>query len=254
MPANSDGEPIPKTITIPLNELAKNELDYYKSRADAVFNEDENTLTVPNPELEISEQAEAKLDEAAVADEDVPPVPDAVRAKLEKAYEKHGTGGKGESRGAATNEPKGPVEPEVTEADRREFVRCLLGDSLFTKTYTLMGGDLRIILSERSAEQEEDAIYRMAKIDTIRRPLECQYAKLAYSLRSLAAGDNVRKFTEINPGDTIKSDDITVPALEHRIGELKKMKYALFAALLKKLEEFNALVGKLYEDANDPKS
>ena len=136
----------------------------------------------------------------------------------------------------ATKKP----EIEVAEEDKRAFVRSLLADRSFEKSYVLFGGPVGVTLVDRTTAETDKLFDWLDKVeDESAWSLEADRMCLASTIREIKRPDGRNSFP---PTDDWKA----------RLEELRKLPRPLYEALIETSRNFEALVNKMVEKARDP--
>jgi len=129
-----------------------------------------------------------------------------------------------EAKPAEAPAQKPEEEDTISEEDKRNYLRSLLGKERFVKEYTLFGGAVKVEFTTRTV-LERNKLKEMG--DVIR-----QLHKLSYSLNSITLGDRCTRNPDI---DLIQDlDDI------------------VYASILKVFNEFESLCEELFRRASSP--
>jgi hypothetical protein len=132
------------------------------------------------------------------------------------------------------------LEIEVAEEDKRAFVRSLLADRSFEKSYVLFGGPVGVTLVDRTTAETDKLFDWLDKIeDESAWSLEADRICLASTIREIKRPDGRNSFPP--------TDDWKV-----RLEELRKLPRPLYEALIETSRNFEALVNKMVEKARDP--
>jgi len=142
--------------------------------------------------------------------------------------------------GESYKEPEKKPEIEVDEADKRAFVRSILGDKAFEKLYALFGGEVEVTFVDRTSEEMDRILAQLEKIeDETKWSQEADVACLCSSLREIKSKEGRKSYPP-----TDKMDD--------RAAELKKLPRPLWETLLDTSRNFETLVNHMIEKSRDP--
>jgi hypothetical protein len=132
------------------------------------------------------------------------------------------------------------AEIEIAEEDKRAFVRSLLADRSFEKPYLLFGGQVEVVLVDRTTVETDKLFDQLDKIeDESVWSLEADRMCLASTLREIKRPDGRSSFPP--------TDD-----WHGRWGELRKLPRPLYEALIETSRNFEALVNQMVLKARDP--
>jgi len=125
----------------------------------------------------------------------------------------------------------------IDDADRQEFLRCILGNAPYKREYKLFNGQVTVKFRTRTVLENEWTLEQAAKL-SLQGIDEETHARLAKSLVS----------TSINGKDVINPEvtDITTWGYFNNFNEI------LFYAIKDAFDEFESLCGKLYDRSSDP--
>lgn len=171
-------------------------------------------------------------------------------------------GGKLAIDGPEAEATPGPVEPPIepptvelppeepprdfaapSEDDKKEYMRCVLGERSYAKTYDLFGGVLQASLQEREIGETEkmfstlDAYIREQKLPIEQYDLWLERFQLATNLRILTFG---KRQVELEP-DLVK-----------RLTQILTLKNATYRALMETGRTFERHIQIMAENALDP--
>jgi hypothetical protein len=136
--------------------------------------------------------------------------------------------------------PEKKPEIEVAEEDKRAFVRSLLADRSFEKCYLLFGGQVEVVLVDRTTVETDRLFDWLDKIeDESAWSLEADRMCLASTLREIKRPDGRTGF--------LPTDDWMT-----RLEELRKLPRPLYEALIETSRNFEALVNQMVLKARDP--
>ena len=147
--------------------------------------------------------------------------------------------------------PPPPAEPEFSEADKQEFVRCVLGDRPFRRQYLLFGS-VAAVFSDLTVEQDDLLMTGLSDLCAAGRIAASDEAawgtwkarwRLAGSLHSLTVQGQKREF----PGPAAGAD-----ALLEVWRRLAGGPRPLCEALLRTSAEFERLTTGLTRHAGEP--
>jgi hypothetical protein len=144
-----------------------------------------------------------------------------------------------ESLGAApkaTEEPAAMPAPEVivSEEDKREYIRSLLNDQPFTKTYSLFGGAVTVQFRTRAVKEN----------DVMRHELKQQWHRRGYMLVS-ANYVTIGKETTTRPGVISYLRGIDTADWLRGIDDI------VYSALLRAFDDFERICDAMFKRAND---
>jgi hypothetical protein len=140
----------------------------------------------------------------------------------------------------APPEPEKKPEIEVAEEDKRAFVRSLLADRSFEKPYLLFGGQVEVVLVDRTTVETDKLFDWLDKIeDESAWSQEADRMCLASTLREIKRPDGRNSYTPTDDWMT-------------RLEELRKLPRPLYEALIETSRNFEALVNRMVEKARDP--
>lgn len=149
---------------------------------------------------------------------------------------------------------------EISKIDVEDYVRCVLGNTSFKKTYSLFGDAAAVTFVERTASQDEDVMlctHRLAGMikEDLQQFLRTQGKyRLAYSLLDLTIGGKKTEFARPTPGVMADvGDGKTIAQVDFRVSEIMGLKSNLLAGIFSAFNQFEALLFELASRANDPK-
>jgi len=232
-----------------IDDLLPEEIAAFEKRADIEWDQDRGVVTLP------VEDPNAEVFDDPAGGVDAPPMPEAVRQRLEAPFQEQaapaagdGDGGRDESDEEASEK----VEiPEPSPEDLRNYVRCLLGGERFTKTYDLFEGEVQVTFQERTTAQDEDAFYAAAQAPNYRATNILYRRRLAYSLRRLRLGETLREFDAVRVGEPTGEEGLTT--FDKRSAEIDELPGVLSSAIYDVLREFDILLTGVIKKAQSPK-
>jgi hypothetical protein len=134
-----------------------------------------------------------------------------------------------------------PAKPEieVDEADKRAFVRSILGDKTFEKVYPLFGGEVEVTFVDRTSAQMEQLLLTLDSVaNDATWAKEADIGALCSSLREIKTKEGRKSF--------LPTDDYAA-----RKQELDKLPRPLYEALLDTSRNFETLINHMIEKARD---
>lgn len=137
-----------------------------------------------------------------------------------------------------------PPEPEKKElevdpADKRAFVRAVLGNKSFEKIYTFFGGDVEGTFVDRTSEEMDSIFTALEGKEDDEWSKEADILCLCSSLREIKQRDGRKAYPP-----TDKSDE--------RRKELAALSRPLYEALLDASRNFETLINHMIEKAREP--
>lgn len=105
--------------------------------------------------------------------------------------------------------------PEVTDEDKKEYIKSLLGERRFYKTYEFIGGEVKITLRSTMIEEEADIVKLITKEindKIISTPEEWSLSRDSIRLAYIVAKVEVSS-TEVELPEVARPDGITVDEL-----------------------------------------
>lgn len=137
-----------------------------------------------------------------------------------------------------------PTLPVITDDDKKAFVRAVLGNKVFEKTYTLFGC-IEVVFADRTVEESEKLYESLAAItDPDQWRLWLEQRQLTSTLKLLTSKDISYKI--------IVNDTEFQFEVQHmiRFGAISKFNKPLFKALLQTSRRFELLVTSLTDSAH----
>lgn len=133
-----------------------------------------------------------------------------------------------------------PEKPEtpVDDADKRAFVRAILGNKAFEKTYPLFGGEVEVLFVDRTSDEMDKIFASLEALEDEKWNKEADILCLCSALREIKQKTGRNAFA---PGAD----------LAERKKELTKLPRPLYEALLDTSRDFEALINRMIERSRD---
>ena len=138
------------------------------------------------------------------------------------------------------------AQVEVSEGEKEEYLRAILGSRSYNKNYDLFEGKLKVVMTSLNTVQSEELqnlINQLDKSDPQIFVTEAAKVKLIYYLKSVSSCEEA--FT---PPEKLEKHEDAKKAFNERFGELSE---DLLSILIRVLIEFSKLLGQLAEAAFD---
>jgi len=278
---------------IKLSDLSESELSTINADIEAKGDKSIYSIDEEAQQVTVVDEADVEMREdprKGVMD-NAPPMSDSVAAILEEPFKQTESGPAPEPETAYKDErsvnerlaeeseqqepPKAEEKPfEPDPSDVRNFVRSLLGNKRYTKSFSVYGGAVEFTLAARTHKQEGDCIAQSAGLPPLEALSMLSELRLAYSLVALRVGNKTYDLPRVEPGQVLKPEVSTdaaaesgdlfaaaqkaaetpgVLATEMRMSELGELEQVVVGHLTSKMREFDLLVTALQQRADDPK-
>ncbi len=140
-----------------------------------------------------------------------------------------------------------PLSQNITEEDKKSYIRSLLAKERFTKTFSIFGGSLSLTFQSRTVREKQ-----MLATDAVKLVMPdneaTQILKIILSLSKivLSTGEKFQHTEEI--GVTTIIDNSKYAAISKYLNDASDIQYA---AIIDVFEEFESICDELYRRATD---